>query len=136
VSSAGNSQVRNAAVTVTGRQNFVGSQPSAAAATPPPAQPAAAAPAQAQTEAAPQVFSPTAAVTSLQRAMLSSGLNPRAFNLSYSEEVVGYPGGSYVNRLITVESASGRKEQLMAELVFRNPQVAVMDIRRFAGAVV
>ena len=67
--------------------------------------------------------------------MLSSGLNPGGFNLSYSEEVVGYPGGSYVNRLITVESSSGRKEQLMAELVFRNPQVAVMDIRRFAGAV-
>ena len=75
----------------------------------------------------------TSAVPGVQRLMetLSAlGMNAAGLQISYSEEVVGYPGGSYVNRLINVTS-NGRTEHLSADLTEKNPTVAAYDIQRF-----
>ena len=80
---------------------------------------------------------PPAATTSsapgvqrLMETLSALGMNASGLQISYSEEVVGYPGGSYVNRLINVTS-NGRTESLSADLTEKNPLVAAYDIQRF-----
>ena len=70
-----------------------------------------------------------AAVIALRDALSAAGLNTAGVNFEYVDQTVGYPGGSYQNRLITVTLPSGVKENFGADLVMRNPQVTVVEIQ-------
>jgi hypothetical protein len=51
--------------------------------------------------------------------------------MEYNEQVVGFPGGSYVNRLITVRNPQGQTENFDAQLTMKDPQIAALDMARF-----
>jgi hypothetical protein len=70
-----------------------------------------------------------AAVIALRGALSAAGLNTAGIDFQYVDQTVGYPGGSYQNRLITVTLPSGVKENFGADLVMRNPQVTVVEIQ-------
>jgi hypothetical protein len=65
-------------------------------------------------------------------AMSALGMSRSGLSISYSEEAVGYPGGSYMNRQIKVTSG-GRTEQFSAELTERNPMVTAYEMQRYLG---
>ena len=75
----------------------------------------------------------TNGVQKLVDTMKALGMSTAGLNISYSEETVGYPGGSYVNRMINVTS-NGRTEQFSADLTEKNPLVAAYDVQRYLGA--
>jgi len=60
------------------------------------------------------------------------GMSTAGLNISYSEEAVGYPGGSYMNRQIRVTSG-GKTEQFSADLTERNPLVTAYEMQRYFG---
>jgi hypothetical protein len=60
------------------------------------------------------------------------GMSTSGLNISYSEEAVGYPGGSYMNRQISVTSG-GKTEQFSADLTERNPLVTAYEMQRYFG---
>lgn len=66
----------------------------------------------------------------LKDALTAAGLDPTRLSLTESREVVGYPGGSYVNHVITADFGGGLRECYGVELMLRNPQVTVVEIRR------
>jgi hypothetical protein len=73
--------------------------------------------------------------TGMQRlldTMSALGMSTSGLNISYGEEAVGYPGGSYMNRQITV-TAGGLTERFSAELTDRNPMVTAYELQRYFG---
>ena len=78
---------------------------------------------------------PSVAGTGMQKlldALASLGMSTAGLNISYSEDAVGYPGGSYMNRQIKVTSG-GKTEQFSAELTERNPLVTAYEMQRYLG---
>lgn len=71
-------------------------------------------------------------VQKLLDALAALGMSTAGLNISYSEEAVGYPGGSYMNRQIKVTSG-GKTEQFSAELTERNPLVTAYEMQRYLG---
>ena len=69
------------------------------------------------------------AISLLSADLLKRGLDPASFQFSYSEQTVGYPGGSYVNKLISAK-VNGQTENYDAGLVLKNPQIASVEILR------
>lgn len=59
-------------------------------------------------------------------------MNPSLLNVSYSEETVGYPGGSYVNKQIKVQSGD-KTENFCADLTAKNPYVTAYEMQRYFG---
>lgn len=57
------------------------------------------------------------------------GLDPQNYKMSYWEECVGYPGGSFMNRCITVETPGGFRMDFNAELTLRSPHVTAGGIQ-------
>jgi hypothetical protein len=74
-------------------------------------------------------------VKALKDALTAAGVNFEALGLEAHEDVVTYPGGSYINRYISVTTKSGHMEGLMTDLVAINPRVAVLDIQRMMGTI-
>lgn len=58
------------------------------------------------------------------------GMATSGLNISYSEENVGYPGGSYLNRTINV-SSGGKTEKFSGDLTEKNPLVTAYEIQRY-----
>lgn len=114
--------------------------PFPAPSTPPTAPPASTTPPAATT--APAVTPPTPevsterhpAMAALRSALTAMGMPFAGIDMEYSEQTVGYPGGSYVNRLITVRGADGRTENFDAEMTLKNPQIAAVDMANFMRA--
>lgn len=100
------------------------SVPPASAPAPSTVTPAAAPAPQATTERHP-------AMAALRSALTAMGMPFAGVDMDYNEQVVGYPGGSYINRLITVRGADGRVENFDAELTLKNPQIAAVDLANF-----
>jgi hypothetical protein len=73
-----------------------------------------------------------AIVKSLQDALAAAGINTAGLGLAAHEDVVTYPGGSYINRYISVNT-NGHVAGLMTDLVSINPKIAVLDIKRMLG---
>jgi hypothetical protein len=71
-------------------------------------------------------------VPELLEAMRTLGMSTGGLQISYSESTVGYPGGSYVNRLIHV-SSGGKKESFSGELTQKNPLVTAYELQRYFG---
>ena len=61
--------------------------------------------------------------------LVKRGIDPASFQFSYSEQTVTYPGGSYVNRLISAK-VNGQTENYDAALVLKSPQVAAVEMLR------
>jgi hypothetical protein len=73
-----------------------------------------------------------AIVQSLKDALTAAGIGYDGLGLGAHEDIVTYPGGSYINRYISVNT-NGHVEGLMTDLVGINPKVAVLDIKRMLG---
>jgi hypothetical protein len=73
-----------------------------------------------------------AIVQSLKDALTAAGIGYDGLDLGAHEDIVTYPGGSYINRYISVNT-NGHVEGLMTDLVSINPKVAVLDIKRMLG---
>lgn len=69
-------------------------------------------------------------MTKLRATLQALGMNTVGLQISYDEQVVGYPGGSYVNRLITV-SNGGKTESFSADLTERNPMVTAYEMQKY-----
>jgi hypothetical protein len=73
-----------------------------------------------------------AIVQSLRDALTAAGVNISGLGLIAHNDVEGYPGGTYVNRYISVSTPNGYAG-LMTDLVGVDPKVAVLDIKRMLG---
>lgn len=73
-----------------------------------------------------------AGMKKLMDTLSSLGMSTSGLNISYTEELVGYPGGSYVNKMINVTSG-GKTEQFSAELTEKNPLVTAYELQRYFG---
>lgn len=75
-----------------------------------------------------------AVVQALKDALAAAGINYQNLNLTAHANVEGYPGGSYLNRYISVDTPGG-SAGLMTDLVSIDPKVAVQDIKRMLNQV-
>lgn len=66
----------------------------------------------------------------LRSALQSAGLDPSRLSMTETREVVGYPGGSYLNHQILVQFGGGLRESYDVRLMLHNPSVTVTEIRR------
>ena len=62
-------------------------------------------------------------------ALEKEGMDSAGVKISYWEELVGYPGGSYTNKNITIQTASGRKIDLDAAYMARAPWLAASAVQ-------
>ena len=68
-------------------------------------------------------------MTALRSALTAMGLQTSGLQIEYTEEAVGYPGGSYMNRLISVRSPGGTWESYDAEMTLRNPRITAGEMK-------
>ena len=71
------------------------------------------------------------AIEALRGALTAMQMPFAGIDMEYNEQVVGFPGGSYVNRLITVRNPEGNSESFDVDLTMKNPQIAALDMARF-----
>ena len=71
------------------------------------------------------------AIEALRGALTAMQMPFAGIDMEYNEQVVGFPGGSYVNRLITVRNPQGTTENFDVDLTMKNPQIAALDMARF-----
>jgi hypothetical protein len=71
------------------------------------------------------------AIEALRGALTAMQMPFAGMDMEYSEQVVGFPGGSYVNRLITVRNPEGKTESFDAGLTMKDPRIAALDMARF-----
>ena len=62
--------------------------------------------------------------------MNALGMSTSGLNINYTEEEVGYPGGTYTNRLINVTS-DGKTEHFSSELTAKNPLVTAYELQKY-----
>lgn len=67
-------------------------------------------------------------LTALKAALTSAGHDPDKFNLTYQEQEVWFPNGSYMDRTITATFADGYQETYGADLTAASPNAAVLSI--------
>jgi len=69
----------------------------------------------------------------LRDALSKAGIDPNSMVLSESREAIGYPGGAYINHIITAELGGGRTENFGVELMLKNPWLTAFEIRKLMG---
>jgi hypothetical protein len=77
-------------------------------------------------------YNGTLGLQALLDTMSALGMSTGGLQISYSEDTVGYPGGSYVNRLIHVSSGD-KRESFSGELTQKNPLVTAYELQRYFG---
>jgi hypothetical protein len=77
-----------------------------------------------QTATAPQT-----PVDALAAALVSLGIDPQSLKMVAHNDPVAFPGGGWINHLITVTTATGKEETFMADLVGKTPQVAAVEVQ-------
>ena len=130
-------------VSTSGRLNrTIGLNPFAPPSGPPPTVPPPVAPSNRSTPALPAAVttgSPQVntdrhpGISALRSTLSAMGLQTSGLQIEYSEEAVGYPGGSYMNRLISVRSPGGTWENYDAEMTLRNPQITAGEMKTKFG---
>lgn len=73
------------------------------------------------------------AINALSDILTSYGINPATLGLSYSEQVVAGPTGTYTNKMITAKFPSGKSQDYSADLTLKNPLVAAVEIMGMLG---
>ncbi len=81
---------------------------------------------------APALTGDAAVVQSLKDALAAAGVNVEELGLNIHNDVERYPGGTYLNRYIAVDTPYG-SAGLMTDLVALDPKIAVLDIKRMLG---
>jgi len=59
----------------------------------------------------------------LADAMVQAQLDPSKAKVSYWEELVWYPGGTYMNKCLTVETPSGERIDFDAAATLKSPEI-------------
>ncbi len=72
----------------------------------------------------------TTVIDTLKAALVQAGVDVSGMHFDQHQDVVTYPGGSYVNDLISFQSASGRTHEYMSNLTEIAPQVTVVEIQQ------
>jgi hypothetical protein len=65
----------------------------------------------------------------LSAALLANGINPASLGLVQTSTPVWYPGGGWINNLISMNSPTGQ-HNFTVELMLLNPQVTVNEIKK------
>jgi hypothetical protein len=73
------------------------------------------------------------AINALSAILTSYGVDPSSLGLTYSEQGVDGPTGSWTNKMITANFPSGKSQDYSAELTLRNPTVAAVEIMEMLG---
>lgn len=68
----------------------------------------------------------------LTETLASLGIGTAGVDLQYHEELVSHPGGSYLNRTISV-TGNGITENFSADLVERSPVLAAFEMQKYFG---
>lgn len=82
-----------------------------------------------------EISSPAASSAGMQRlaeAMSALGMSTAGLDISYAEEVVSYPGGAYLNKLITVKSGD-KTERFSADLTQKKPLITAYELQKYFG---
>lgn len=65
----------------------------------------------------------------LGKALEAAGLDPSSVRITYWEQNVWYPDGSYINRYVTVQGPDGRIDNFNADLTLASPHVTVDAVK-------
>lgn len=68
-------------------------------------------------------------VSMLKNAMVAEGLDPSQVTMTYQEQTVQYPGGSYPLHQVKVDFGNGRTTFIDADAMKVNPEIAALDIK-------
>jgi hypothetical protein len=85
--------------------------------------------AQASGSAEPAAEGDEACIAAVRSAMVAEGLDPEQVNMKYHEVFTYCPGGSWINKLMRVETPDGRSIEFSAALSQESPQVTVCEIQ-------
>ena len=69
-------------------------------------------------------------VIALTQALQAAGVNTSQMKMTVHDDMVNYLGGYYRDRQLVVELPSGKTGSYSADLVARNPQIAIIDMQR------
>jgi len=87
----------------------------------------------ANVETAPVLPPSQQAMNALSAALNKYGIDSSGLGLSYSEQQVMGPTGSYTNKLITANLPNGKTQQFSADLVLLNANVTAAEISSLMG---
>ncbi|HET8548976.1 MAG TPA: hypothetical protein VFL57_13260 [Bryobacteraceae bacterium] len=73
---------------------------------------------------------PTAPIDVLKNKLDEMGINSSGLQFTETRTAVGYPGGFYVNHLITVDFGAGVTESYDVASTLRNPLLTALEIDR------
>ena len=68
-------------------------------------------------------------IDTLKAALVQAGMDISGMQFTQHKDIVTYPGGSYVNDLISFQAANGQSHDYMTNLVSIAPQVTVTEIQ-------
>jgi hypothetical protein len=68
------------------------------------------------------------ALSAVRSALVAAGIGAGQVELSYREELVWYPGGSWINHYVTATASDGRTMDFSAKLAERSPHVTATEI--------
>ncbi len=68
-------------------------------------------------------------MAALKAALIANGMDISGMQFSEHRDLVTYPGGSYINDLISLQTGT-KSHEYMANLVALNPQVTVNEIQQ------
>jgi hypothetical protein len=80
--------------------------------------------------AAPAAETDLTPVERLVKQLDAMGISSAGLNLSESRTIVSYPGGAYVNHLITADFGNGVTERYDVGLMLKNPWLTAFEIGR------
>ena len=81
--------------------------------------------------AAPTTADPgSTVVDTLKAALVQSGVDISGMQFTEHRDLVTYPGGSYINDIISLQAPNGRTHDYMTDLVALSPQVTVNEIQQ------
>ena len=69
-------------------------------------------------------------IDKLKAALVQAGIDISGMQFSQHQDVVTYPGGSYINDLISFQASNGQTHEYMTSLVSIAPQVTVTEIQQ------
>lgn len=70
-------------------------------------------------------------MNAVKQAMMNAGIPLDGVSFSYREELVWYPGGNWVNHMLTASTSDGRSIDFSANLAERSPHVTAAEIDSF-----